>query len=476
MRIALLILALGVILVGVLVRSEEATGARRLTYTMYKFEMYDRFRRAAGKRFQDTYNQRHPDKPIQVTYEPIGGNYVQKISAEIVAGTLQDLFFVRDFYQYADKGILLDLTPYVDKFGHRKQIEQIYQQLIAGCTYRGRLYGLPNNLNTVVLYYNRALFRRAGVAYPDETWDWNRMLDAAQKLTRRDAHGRALQFGLIVNVPWHKFALMNGAHMWDPTRSCCVINSPEAQQAVRFLKALYTTHRVSPNPQEERSLSGADSFKTSRAAMMLGGRWWTAVLKGLSDVDWAVAPLPRSLTGLRRSEAGFNVMGINARTRHPEVAYLLAMHLCSPENVRFLVEAGDSIPIRHGVEANAYFLSDPARAPGENRAYLLSMEDTFYEIGDIQIPLLAGGQIDNICWRWYDRYRLGVGDMSAEQFLGAVENELNALVEAKKRGVPRADVGSFAGIVSGAAGAVVIACYARRRLRNRATLAEAQAA
>ncbi len=58
---------------------------------MYKWIIYDGLYSQAGAEFQAKWNREHPDDPIEVRYDPIGEDaYSQKISAEIVAGTVQE--------------------------------------------------------------------------------------------------------------------------------------------------------------------------------------------------------------------------------------------------------------------------------------------------------------------------------------------------------------------------------------------------
>jgi len=167
MKYAALTVLLGIVLAGALfLRTDRHLGVKRISYSFYKDELYDDFYRQAGVDFQAQWNREHPDDPIEVRYEPIGGDYGLKINAEIVAGTVQDIFFTWDFNTYVRRGTLLDLTPYVEKYHAQPQLDKIYPELIKAHTVNGRLYGLPNNLNTDVLYYNRALFDREKMPYP----------------------------------------------------------------------------------------------------------------------------------------------------------------------------------------------------------------------------------------------------------------------------------------------------------------------
>ena len=50
--------------------------------------------------------------------------------------------------------------------------------------FQGKLYGLPSDFSTIALVYNKDMFDKYGVPYPDDTWDWDKFLWAAKKFTK----------------------------------------------------------------------------------------------------------------------------------------------------------------------------------------------------------------------------------------------------------------------------------------------------
>jgi len=439
--------------VAVFVRTEAGMGKRRLTYTMYKYELYDVFRRQSGRDFERKWNEAHPDDPISVRYEPIAGaSYNVKLNAEAVAGTLQDVFIVPDFQEYVRRGVLLDLTPYVEKHNARPYLSEIYPALIDYHTIDGKFYGLPYNLNTRVLFYNRTLFDRDGMAYPTADWTWDDLLAAANKLTKRDARGRLIQAGLVPDQA--KFwVLWNGGRYWNEDGTRSVINSPAALEAFRFYHDLQFKYRVCPTPSELRDVSGDVMFQNNRAAMLVGDRWWTSVFKNLGDVNWAVAPLPKSPAGRRPAYMAFISLGVNARTRHPDVAFSFLLHLTQPEQVKFLVDVGDSIPIRHGREANAEFLAEPGRPPGENEAYLMGMDDPIIYWGPETYSRHLPIEEQNNAIRRFDE-DLGRPGADVEALVARLEAELNKLY-AERTAPPRPpSIPLFLAVVGGMVAAV----------------------
>ncbi|NLF29959.1 MAG: extracellular solute-binding protein [Planctomycetes bacterium] len=467
------------VVIGAFVRPDTAMDRRILRYTMYKYEAYDKFRRKAGKEFEDQWNARHDEK-ILVKYEPIGTAYTQKINAEVVANTLHDLFFipVGAFYDFIEKGVLLDLTPFIEARDDWDRLNQMYPKVLEECSVvdaagKRRFYCLPGNLNTDGLYYNKTLFDRAGVAYPDETWTWEDVRQAARKLTVRDASGRIVQFGLIFTNDLPTVFLTSGATVFaDEARTRTALDSPQAVQAVEFFHKLVWDDRVSPTPAEAATEQGTDSFKNGHAAMVVGGRWYTALFKPIADLDFRVAPLPIGFDGRRVSRMGFNKIGISARTRHPEIAYQLLLHLNSPEQVRNVINEGDSLPLRPGGPNSRPFVEDPVHQPGgvvgANRAFLLAIErddvvgNSFWET-----PNLPGTYVGDTLAQCTEEIFSGPGS-DVKAILGRYGRTVDAEIARHMTPPPPARVGRFVAVLAVVllAGLGALVLYLRYRGRS----------
>ena len=131
------------------------------------------------KKFNDT----HPD--IQVSYQqtPWSG-YWTKLDAQLAAKAGPDVMFITNVPTYASRGQLLQLDSLIakDKF----PIAQFNPEFLAIHKYKGGLYSVPRDNDTMVLYYNKDAFDEAKLAYPTDAWKWADLRNAALKLTKRD--------------------------------------------------------------------------------------------------------------------------------------------------------------------------------------------------------------------------------------------------------------------------------------------------
>lgn len=415
----------GLVLISIIwgCSSREPGKAKKiiLKWSGYSYPVYDKFRAEESRKFE----VKHPD--VIVKYEPIaGGGYPSKILTQIASGTAPDLFFIpgNSPIDLAKKGVLLDLTDYIER--DKDYFADIYPRLMEAQRYKGRIYALPGNANTDVLYYNKTLFDEAGVEYPNGDWTWQDMLEASIKLTKKGEGGGVVQFGLL---PYEirLFILQNGGVLWNKDKSKCIINSPETIEAIEFHKDLKYKYHVSPTGSDARQQGVVEMFAMGRAAMLGGARWLTAAfrIRKQGELDWAVAPLPRAKK--RASILSFTSIGISADTKHPELAYELAKFMIRPEGIKFLIEVGDSIPIRSSGEEVEFFLNEPGRPKGENQIYLDALEYSYTNAEILINPRIVYLEQLAITSQYFEKFELG--HLTAEETLKGIENKLNEMIE-----------------------------------------------
>ena len=113
--------------------------------------------------------------------------YWTLLEAGAQGGTLPDVFWMHSNYsqKFMSNDMLLDLT---DKVANSDVIkmENYYEDIAELYQFNGKIYGIPKDYDTIGLWYNKTMFDEAGIDYPDETWTWDTMAEAAKKLTKED--------------------------------------------------------------------------------------------------------------------------------------------------------------------------------------------------------------------------------------------------------------------------------------------------
>src|SRR5687768_10089106 len=143
---------------------------------------------AAAPMFQ----QKFPHITVEIATQETG--WQEKNLAEWLAGTGPDISagFNQFLPEWSRKGLLQKLDDRIKRDFTAKQLQDYSQeQWKFFSTKEKGQHAMPFYMATAVLGYNKDLFRRAGVAFPDETWDWNKYADAMRRLSDKNAD----QFG-----------------------------------------------------------------------------------------------------------------------------------------------------------------------------------------------------------------------------------------------------------------------------------------
>lgn len=130
-----------------------------------------------------------------------GTTYDQKLLADVVAGTLPDLFVSADVFTkpFFDSGLTADLKPLAEKAGY--DLSNFDPLFLSLAEYEGKIGFLPRAADVVVTYYNKTKFDAAGVPHPTPDWTYDDMLAAAEKLTIKDGDATT-QYGVTAAYYW----------------------------------------------------------------------------------------------------------------------------------------------------------------------------------------------------------------------------------------------------------------------------------
>ena len=158
--------------------------------THLTFQIWDVAQRDGMQAMCDAYTEKHPDVVIEVQVTS-WSEYWTKLEAAAISNQMPDIFWMHtnEILKYADYGKIADLTDLYDEEDpeyFQKHFSEVSLKNIQGSD--GRYYGVPKDKDTVGLVYNKEMFDAAGVAYPDETWTWDDLCDASQKIY--DATGK----------------------------------------------------------------------------------------------------------------------------------------------------------------------------------------------------------------------------------------------------------------------------------------------
>ncbi len=365
---------------------------------------------------------------IKLVYEPGGSetaSYQDVLRTELAAGTAPDVFWIpgTDIADFVQRGLLLDLRPYAAKTEGYSDANY-YPEPMFHLTYNPetgksgeKLWGLPRDVSTFVLYLNLDLINEAGAPDPRELakagkWDWDAFKQVAEKV---NALGGDIK-GYGMNAWWGPFgAFMNaaGGGFFNAERNACNLNSKETLTGLAFLRELYDAGLAVPYGEDSEP-----PFRAGKVGMFQNGRWATP---GISTVtfNWDVVELPKGPSGHMGNWLFWGAYVVNKNTKHPEEAWKLVDALTQPDIQAKVAARGTNIPSRVGEAVFAEFLK--ILPEKNNQAFLNGLADKPTAEG----PLWTGS------WPDFDRVMgaqvsdVLTGKLSVEQFGQTVCDEAN---------------------------------------------------
>ncbi|MFJ2768431.1 ABC transporter substrate-binding protein [Streptomyces sp. NPDC087300] len=167
----------------------EGGGGTTLTYGMW-----DPAQVPGMQKIIAAFRKEHPRIAVRIELTP-WATYWTTLKTSMRGGTAPDVFWMNavNFQLYAANGVLEPLSGHIRS--DRTPVDRHPDALVKLYAYDGTQYGLPKDFDTIGLWYNKALFDKAGITYPDESWTWDDVRDAAAELTdpKKRVHGFAAE-------------------------------------------------------------------------------------------------------------------------------------------------------------------------------------------------------------------------------------------------------------------------------------------
>ncbi len=327
--------------------------------THLTFQTWDVAQRDGMQAMCDAYTATvNPDVVIDVQVTS-WSEYWTKLEAAAESNTMPDIFWMHtdQILYYADFGILADVTDLYDSEDPNYYANHYSDISIGNASGTdGRMYGVPKDRDNVVLVYNKEMFDAAGVSYPDETWTWDNLTDASQKIY--DATGK---YGYMAyndeQLGYWNFVYQNGGYILDPeTNIHAGYTQPATVEAIKFYVNLQKNDWC-PDQNYFAETSPGTAFFSEVGSMFLEGSWnLLSELKNYPEMvgKWDIAPLPAAPNPASGDGKATISNGLcystAARGKNLELVKDVLRFFGSEEGQRIQGESGAAIPAYLGLE------------------------------------------------------------------------------------------------------------------------------
>jgi multiple sugar transport system substrate-binding protein len=255
--------------------------------------------RAAVEGLVKQYNDSQSDVHIDMVISP-WDVFFQKLLPSVAAGKGPDLMAMDSVQlpQYATRGVLAPLDDYYDD--DATESDQLVQSAVDATEWDGKHYGVPMNFTTLLLYWNKDMFKKAGLDPESPPKDWAEFQADAKKLTiDENGDGKPEQYGLSIAdhetiAMWPILFWGNGGGVVSEDGQTAMLGDQATIDAMDEWGSLVREDHIAPI-----GLAGADAdklFQSKKAAMEIVGPWMTT---GFNDagIDFGLAAPPAGPAG-----------------------------------------------------------------------------------------------------------------------------------------------------------------------------------
>lgn len=241
----------------------------------------------------------NPDISIKAIYS---GNYsdtMTKAMTSLKGGNPPHISVIlsTEIFTLIDNDAILAFDDLVKSSEDKQWLDSFYPALMENSRTGGKTWSIPFQRSTIVMYYNKDAFRKAGLDPDKPPATWDELVEMGKKLVTKDAAGKMTQWGLEIpstGYPYWMFGALskqNDEVLMNDAGTMTYFDNPGVIQALTFWKDLGQKQKIMPEGTIEWGTLRTDFLEQKTAIMWHSTGNLTAVKKNAS-FDFGVAMLP----------------------------------------------------------------------------------------------------------------------------------------------------------------------------------------
>ena len=249
--------------------------------------------------FAADFEKENPGIKVKPIYS---GSYQESITKALTAVKSNDapttsVLLSTDMFTLIDEEAIVPFDPLIKTPEDQAWLKGFYPAFMENSQTGGKTWGIPFQRSTIVLYYNREMFKDAGLDPNRAPATWKEMAEYAQKLTKRDASGKVTQWGVQIPSSGFPYWLFQGlttendVQLMNAAGTETYYDKPAVIEALQYWMDLTSKYKVHPEGIVEWGTTPKDFFER-KVAMI-----WTTTgnltnVKNNAKFDFGVAMLP----------------------------------------------------------------------------------------------------------------------------------------------------------------------------------------
>ncbi len=360
------------------------------------------------KAMVEVFEKKNPDikVDVQITgYE----DYFTKLATTVGGGNPPDVFEMNmeNFLSYMLRDACADVTDMITTANYS-------EGTLAAVSSEGKVYAVPMSFSTCVLFYNKALFDQAGVAYPTAEWTWADAQAAAEKINALgdDIWG---YYQPITYNELYKSIKGNGGSVLSEDYTKFTMNTPEN---VAVLDAMIARVRgenhVMPTKEEMAGRGDWDLFTEGKLGMLVTGIWGFSTFAEKCTFDWDIVVEPGYKTPSTFFFANVNCVSPASEKKEAAAKFIDAMG-SDPDIVQLRLDSSWELPTIADQSKLSQYID---RTPTATREGVCASEDLAAATAAQEERGAVVEIIDNML------STLEMNDMTAQEALDEIQAQL----------------------------------------------------
>ncbi len=367
----------------------------------------------------EKFEAENPDITVKHTHFPYA-QYRTKVAAAVPAGEGPDVmqFYYGWLPDYLKAGLVQPLSTTTFS---PSAIEETFFPIVERMKVDDAYMGLPTAVRSLAMFYNKDLFKKAGLDPETPPTTYADLVTAATAIAEHDDAGNLLVAGITAtpvsqDAHWWREVLIRqfGGQPYSDDGTQVAYNTPEGAEALHAYTDMFMTHKATDYGFMNESQA---SFAAQRAGILIDGSFRIGAVQKMEGLDWGVAPLP-SHDGITSNYASYWVNGISAAVEGEklEAAEKFLAFLTTDESMQLWLDVVGELPAKPAVALTESNANDPIYGP-----FIAGLEtaQTTSFVNESEQRKIWLDMID----------RINIGGVSVEDSLAAAAEEEQKLLD-----------------------------------------------
>ncbi|RBI70312.1 ABC transporter substrate-binding protein [Roseovarius sp. TE539] len=239
------------------------------------------------------FEAQNPDITVNAIY---AGNYDDtriKSLAALESGDPAQLavMFSIDAYDLIEQDLIVPFEDVIETEAEQEWLNSFYPALMANGKIEGQTWGVPFQRSTIVAYYNKDMFREAGLDPENAPTTWDELVEMGKALSNDDHHGLMIPSTGYPYWMFQALAIQNGQELMSNDGLTTYFEDPDTVKALEYWKSLSAEHDIMPEGTVEWGTL-RQAFLEGETAMMWHSTGNLTAVKNNAGFDFGVAMLP----------------------------------------------------------------------------------------------------------------------------------------------------------------------------------------